>query len=335
MQRALGTLLLLASCGGQPDPPVVPASVPGGIEPALPVEPALAVAPEPAVAPGSELSPGPPASDVASITRARELVEQARGAEHPSEVYAEARALLLAVLEQQSDQPELRLLLANVAMDELGFTNPDPTQATALRVEAAEQFRAVLEVNPEHARALSGLADVHMVAHTAADHEQAVELFERALVVQPGDPMVLVRLGEAQHRLGRYPEAEANLLAAMAASEAAGDGTGVVNAKNLLGRMYMDQGRMDEAERVLEESAAGLEALSDKSSYYGCPYQALGALYQQSGRLDESLEAMKRVAELEPHSVDSQLLAARACHEAGDQACAADYEARAEALRQR
>jgi tetratricopeptide (TPR) repeat protein len=333
VQRVFGTLLLLAACGGEPDTPAAPVTG-SGPTPAAVEAPALA-APDPGAPPAAELPPAPLGPDAVSATRARELIEQARTAEHPSELYEQARALLLTSLEQQPDQPEIRLVLANVGMAELSFTNPDRARAAALRAEAAEQFQAVLDAEPSHARALSGLADVHMVAHTDADHQRAVELFERALAVQPGDPMVLVRLGEAQHRLGRYPAAESNLLAAMAASEAAGDPTGVINAKNLLGRMYMDQGRMEDAERVLEESAAGLEALADKSSYYGCPYQALGALYQQSGRMDESVAAMKRVAELEPHSVDSQLLAARACREVGDEACAADYQARAEALRQR
>ena len=263
------------------------------------------------------------------------LLEQARSAEQPSLVYTQARELLGQAIAQRPEQPELRLALANVSMAELAFTMPADAQATALRARAADQYRAVLEVEPTNFRALAGLADVHMVAHTPTDDGQAVELFERALEVQPGDSMVELRLGEALHRLERYQPAEVHLLGSVAACEAAGDGPGVVNAKNLLGRMYMDQGRMDEAERILEESVAGLEQLGDKTSYYGCPYQALGSLYHQSGRVEESVAAMKRVAELEPHSIDSQLLAARACREAGDAACAELYEGRAQALRQR
>lgn len=215
------------------------------------------------------------------------------------------------------------------------MTNPTPERAAELRTEARSQYEQLLEVRPDSFPALQGLADAHMVAHTAEDDARAAELFERVLAVKPDTPMAQLRLGEAQQRLGRYEQAEANLEAAMAGYEAAGNGPGVVNAKNLLGRMYMDQGRMEEAEVVLEESAAGLEDLADKASYYGCPYQALGALYHQTGRTQESVEAMKRVAELEPHSIDSQLLAANACREAGDEECAAHYQSQAEALRAR
>jgi tetratricopeptide (TPR) repeat protein len=329
VHHRLALLLLLAACSADPVPPV---QEPAPAEPVA--EPSAEAPPHPPPDGASPPPPGPGGfgEDAGEVLA---LLEQARGAASPAELYAQARAACEALAAEHPELPELLLLRANVAMQELAMTNPDPARASELRAEARAQYERVLAAQPDSFQALQGLADAHMVAHTATDDARAAELFERALAIQPDDSMVRLRLGEAQHRLGRYEQAEASLKAAMAGYEAAGDGPGVVNAKNLLGRMYMDQGRMEEAEAILEESAAGLEELADKTSYYGCPYQALGALYHQTGREAESVEAMKRVAELEPHSIDSQLLAARACREAGDQECAAHYEARAEALRQR
>ncbi len=322
MIHPLAFVVLLVACGGDPLPPTT--------EPE-PAEPSAE-----AGEPGAGMGNGSvPLDDVDPTVAIHEILERARGAEDPVALYDEARAFAVAALEQNPSHHALRLVAANISMDQLAYTMPQAADAAVLRDEAADHYHALLEAEPDSVPGLTGLGNVHMVAHTPEDHAKAEELFERVLVLQPGDPMVLVRLGEVQHRLERYDAAEANLLAAMAASESAGDGTGVVNAKNLLGRMYMDQGRLDDAERILEESAAGLEELVDKSSYYGCPYQALGSLYKQTGRAEESVEAMKRVAELEPHSADSQMLAAEACREAGDQECAAHYQARAEALRQR
>lgn len=333
--RSLAMLLLLAACSGSsepsrrdPAPPVVQGAVPPG--------------PAPAGGAGEHGEPGaapPPPLDGGVFAEAsdelRALMRTAPESDDPIAAYDGAKARCGELVAAHPELRELRPLCARVSLDELAMTQPGPARAAELRAEARAQYEALLELESDSAIALEGLADVHMVAHTPEDSARAVELFERALAGRPDDPVMRLRLGEALQRLDRYHEAETSLQAALVGYEAAGNERGVVNAKNLLGRLYLEQERLEEAERMLAESAAGLETLEDKSSYYGCPYQALGALYHQTGRQDESVEAMKRLAELEPHSVDSQLLAAKACRELGDEDCAAHYQARAEALRQR
>ena len=132
---------------------------------------------------------------------------------------------------------------------------------------------------------------------------------------------------------GRYEEAELAALAILERAEAHGGQDGSFEerkAAELLGRVYTETGRYEDAERILQRSALSLEQFNaDNDLYWGCPYQALGALYAQLGQQGQAASFYTRAADLEPDNAHSQYQAAQECLAAGDAATALTYTERA------
>jgi len=93
--------------------------------------------------------------------------------------------------------------------------NPAATEIAAIPVSYDQQFQT--------ARALAN----------SGQREEAIQAFSDLLVRSPGNADVLLGRGQVYARMGRWPEAEADLLAATAASP------GYADAWSALGDMYM------------------------------------------------------------------------------------------------
>ncbi len=86
------------------------------------------------------------------------------------------------------------------------------------RIDVAERdLRHLLALQPNHAQALNALG------YTFADHDvhlnQAVDLLQKALALDPDDPFILDSMGWAQYRLGHFGQAESYLQRAYDASK--------------------------------------------------------------------------------------------------------------------
>ncbi|MEQ8312645.1 MAG: tetratricopeptide repeat protein [Gammaproteobacteria bacterium] len=114
----------------------------------------------------------------------------------------EARALLDNALNKYPNETDL--LFARVLLyDNLGDR------------EASERdLRQIIRMKPEDARALNHLG--YMLADQTNRYEEALELLERAIALEPDDPAIIDSLGWAQYKLGRYEDALRNLRRAYA-----------------------------------------------------------------------------------------------------------------------
>ncbi|MFH1464520.1 MAG: tetratricopeptide repeat protein [Pseudomonadota bacterium] len=99
------------------------------------------------------------------------------------------------------------------------------------------------------------------------------------------------------------------------------------------GRVLLAEQDLEGARRHLTAAAHELEA-SDPggAAGYACPYQALGALYTQSGMQRVAARYYYEAAEVDGDGVHAQLLAALAAVAAGDGQAAARFSARSEEL---
>ena len=73
---------------------------------------------------------------------------------------------------------------------------------------AEERFRSLLEIDPQHAAAIFGLA---MVASVGGDFQSAVGHFEKVLEIQPEATVVHYPLGQAYRRIGDMTSAQDHL----------------------------------------------------------------------------------------------------------------------------
>ncbi len=117
-------------------------------------------------------------------------------------------------------------------------------------IEGSERdLRSIIEIKPDDARALNHLG--YMLANQTTRYDEALQLLERAIALNPGDPATTDSLAWAQYKLGRYEEALANIRRAFAAFPDP-------EVASHMGEILWAMGRREEAlqvwERALEEA---------------------------------------------------------------------------------
>lgn len=78
-----------------------------------------------------------------------------------------------------------------------------------------QDLRRIISLNPDDARALNHLG--YMLADRTTRFDEALELIERAIALEPDDPAIIDSLAWVQYKLGRHAEALENLRRAFAA----------------------------------------------------------------------------------------------------------------------
>jgi tetratricopeptide (TPR) repeat protein len=117
-------------------------------------------------------------------------------------------------------------------------------------VDGAERaLRELLQRNPSDATALNHLG--YMFAERGVRLDEAVDLVERALAIDPGNPAYLDSLGWAYYQQGRFDLADAPL------TEAAEKMPGSSVIQDHLGDLRFSQERFAEAAEAWERSLAG------------------------------------------------------------------------------
>ncbi|MXZ32221.1 MAG: tetratricopeptide repeat protein [Gammaproteobacteria bacterium] len=108
-----------------------------------------------------------------------------------------------------------------------------------------EDLQQIIRMKPDNSRALNHLG--YMLADRTERYEEALELIERAIALEPEDPAIIDSLGWAQYKLGILEEALENLRRAYAAfpdHEVAAH----------LGEVLWALDRREEAEQIWEEA---------------------------------------------------------------------------------
>jgi tetratricopeptide (TPR) repeat protein len=154
------------------------------------------------------------------------------------------------------------------------------------------------------------------IALTEANRpSDAIPFFRKALVLEPGNPLLWLNLGIAQHRVGEYDEAMLCLDRCRAID---GD---CAEAWSALGLLAYERERFDEAESLY------LKALELDESSSRC-WNNLGVLYFSEGDYGEARDCFERAVSLDPLYYDAIFNLRDVCRELGDGRAAAEFDRR-------
>jgi len=97
---------------------------------------------------------------------------------------------------------------------------------------------------------------------------------------------------------GKFDDAEAELDGLLAAIEAAGADDEAPQVLEILGSLYVRQGRYGEAERLYLQAITDVETNSFDEPYLGLLTAELARVYRDTGRRDEAEASMRRAVEM-------------------------------------
>ncbi|HVS64284.1 MAG TPA: tetratricopeptide repeat protein [Thermoanaerobaculia bacterium] len=149
--------------------------------------------------------------------------------------------------------------------------------------EAERHFASTLELEPRNTDALRNLG---VLAERRGDLALAVDRFEQAARLDPASRFAWRDLGRAALRLGRPDQAAS---ACERALDLGADG----ESSYLLGTLRIQQGRIEEAEKLLEQ------AVELEPEHPGV-HNALGVLAGRRGDLATARRRFERAVELDP-----------------------------------
>ena len=162
------------------------------------------------------------------------------------------------------------------------------------KAEAA--YRKAIAEDPDDPGHLHGLAQALMAQDKYAD---ALEVFKKLTEIEPTTGENFLRMAELYRRLGKFDQAETALLRAKQLSQGSLE---VLWNEALL---YEDEGRYDDAIKVLSDAIGGVRG---QSSSDGNPnalsvlYEQLGHAYRLAGNDPLAIRAYEDMAKLSPES---------------------------------
>ena len=161
----------------------------------------------------------------------------------------------------------------------------------------------------------ASLNDSGIVLTEANRPSDAIPLFQKALILEPGNPLLWLNLGIAQHRLGEYDEAEESLERSRSIDDDCAE------AWCALGLLFYERERYEEAE------ACYRGALARDDGIASC-WNNLGVLYFSEGGYGDARECFERAVTLDPLYYDGLFNLRDACQELGDERAAAEFDRR-------
>ncbi|MBL6974655.1 MAG: tetratricopeptide repeat protein [Deltaproteobacteria bacterium] len=247
----------------------------------------------------------------------------------------EAEDLLRKAAAGQAVSPGALARLARFVQHTCGATASQEKNEER-KVLVKQAYEGVLRREPANVAALSGLAFLFQGAYH--DPEQVYALNRRLLDARPEDPRIMLEVSKAFIWLDRADEAETILLKAISTASSSGNKQVLVETQEYLGRLYVKTGRHDEAEKILKSSIRNLEETEKtvgRGSYYGCPYQALGALYTRQGKAEKAAVQYGKAGDQEAGDPLTQVEAALGFYVVGEFDKAIQYVERAVKLQDR
>ncbi|MBI3300523.1 MAG: tetratricopeptide repeat protein [Deltaproteobacteria bacterium] len=150
---------------------------------------------------------------------------------------------------------------------------------------AVQEFRAALQINPNHAEARKAVAAFHMGRGATARQQhrldEALRDLQEAVKVDPGSSTAHLELGLAYEESGRLPDAVQEYQAAVNA-----------DAKNITAQLHLGQAlnAQQQYEPAVTAFTAVLEGNPDKAEAYA----GLGVAYFHQGQRDEAKRAFDK-----------------------------------------
>jgi len=152
------------------------------------------------------------------------------------------------------------------------------------------------------------------IALTEANRpNDAIPLFRRALVMEPGNPLLWLNLGIAQQRTGDYDEAVDSFIRALKIDE------GITEAWLSMGLIYYETDDFDRSEDCYH-SALAYDDANPKV------WNNLGVLFFSKGDYEEARNCFEEAVSLMPHYYDALFNLRDACRKLCDWRAAAEFE---------
>jgi predicted Zn-dependent protease len=160
---------------------------------------------------------------------------------------------------------------------------------------AAQAYRQAAELEPDQPTHLQGLAQS---LFDLEDFPGARDQYEKLIVMQPNDPNNYLRLSATYRRLNQLDKAEQEVLLA---KEHAPGNLEVIYNEALI---YQDQGRFDDAVRVLSGAVAATkgdtQVAPSRRRTLAILYQLLGQIYSDADKTPSAIGALQEMAKLGP-----------------------------------
>jgi len=228
-----------------------------------------------------------------------------------SEVYEREQIDVFAIQDDIARKvvSSLQLVISNQSETILSRKSTDDIDAfeaylrgkSFLRMSASDEtlasaeanFQKAIELDANYADAHAGLCDTHRERFHATYDMSAFESAEaacnRALAISPGEPSVLISLGQLYRLSGQDDRAEQNFLRAIALDNRAAE------AYEGLARTYAHQNRIDDARIAFQR------AIEIQPGYWRA-HATMGGFLFRIGRSDEALSYMREAVDLSPNN---------------------------------
>jgi TonB family protein len=162
------------------------------------------------------------------------LYKQTGQAQQLDKTLEASETLLRQQLEQDPKSVNLRMRLAWSLAQRRQFA------------QAEAEYQAILQIEPDNAMALNNLG--YGLLERNANLEEAVQMIQRAVTIEPNNDAYLDSLGWAYFKLGKLAEAEKYLTRAASLNKTSAE------LREHLGDLYYKQGRIELAKEVWQKA---------------------------------------------------------------------------------
>jgi tetratricopeptide (TPR) repeat protein len=142
---------------------------------------------------------------------------------------------------------------------------------------------------------------------------EAISMFQKALLIDPGNPLLWLNLGIAQQRTGEYQVALDSFQRSLYIDDTMADAWGA------MGLIYYELEQFEEAIDCYE-AALTRDQCSPKI------WNNLGVLYFSQGSYEEARSCFEQALSIFPHYYDALYNLRDACRELNDYKAAAEFE---------
>lgn len=182
----------------------------------------------------------------------------------------------------QTSPRELRMSVISLGILILGLYSVGTIQRNAVWQDEVKLWADTVQKSPDHPQAHHGLGVAYLRGHQL---DPAIQEFEKALRLDPGNFLYRVHLGQALEQVGQLDRAVALFEEAIRSDPAS------AGALYYLGRVYYKQNKLERAEAALKRSI-GL------NPDWAPPYDLLGILYQKKEDWQKAALIYERLLQL-------------------------------------
>lgn len=185
--------------------------------------------------------------------------------------------------------------------------------------KAKELFWEALRINPNNEDAHLALGAYYWYRDNK-DIDKAAEHWQKYIELDTSNPKPYYRLAQYYIEKKQYEKAEKSAKKAIEIAKQGDDPLEIYEGKCVLGGVLVEQGKFDQAEKILKEISK-----TQDGDHWACAYQGLGVLYHKMGRTKELAESMKVIADGQKDLPLAAYIAALRFFDTGDFALADHY----------